>query len=137
MAVIHRVCIFRIELNRTVVDIDDRLRNQERGDGADRAVCLYDRLDEARRVGGRLKKQPASPGVGAEMKVKRPVLLEKNEDVFDVLLKQSLLLSVCENRLDLRIPSVTGDFGAGSRGDVDNFLLAGGMVCWIFRQRSH
>ena len=94
------------------IDVGDRLRNQERGDGADRAVRQNDRLDKARRLGGGLREQAASPRVGAEVEVKGSVLLEENEDIFDVLPEQSEFLSVSETRLALQATRVAGDFSA-------------------------
>src|SRR5271166_979054 len=94
MAVIDRVRILRIEVDGVAINVGDRLRNQEWGDGAYRAVGFYDGLDKARGIAGWLGEQSPSPRVGAKVEVKRPVLLEENEHVFDVLLKQSLFLSV-------------------------------------------
>src|SRR5208283_3533748 len=109
VAVIHRVRVLRIEEHRGAIDVGDRLRDQERGDGAHRAVLQNDRLDKARRLGGGLREQSTSPRVSAEVEVKGSVLLEENEDIFDVLLEQSEFLSVRETRFALQATGVAGD----------------------------
>ena len=102
----------------------DRLRNQKGGDGADRAVGQNDRLDEAGGFGGGLGEQSTSAGVGAEVEVKGAVLLEENEDVLDVLAKQSEFLSVSEIRRVFYTQACSGQLRARSRCDFHKFLLS-------------
>ena len=136
VSVIHRIRVLRIEIHRGTIDVGDRLRHQERRDGADRAVRQNDGLHKTRRLSGGLREQAPSPRVGAEVEVKGSVLLEENKHVFDVLLQQSEFRGMAESRRFLQATRVAGDFSAGSRCDFDNFLLVRKpVILRVFGQR--
>jgi len=59
-----------------------------------------------------LREQSTGSRVGAEVEIKRTVLLEENEDVLDIVLQQSEFLSMGENRCGVDATGVAGDFSA-------------------------
>jgi hypothetical protein len=111
------------------------LGNQEGRNAPNAAVGLHDGLHETGSFAGSLREQTAGTGISAKVEVKGAVLLEKHENVFDVLAQQIELLCVAEVRRIFDRMRVPSDFVTGLRCNLHKLLLV--VVLLVLRHCDH